>query len=53
MDLGAEICVPSFVKIGLGNQKLVTGFHRQHGDIISVLLFIYFFQNKGRRLIKV
>jgi hypothetical protein len=44
--------VPSFIEIGSGNQKLMEGggnsqTHRQHGDLISLLLF---FQNKERRL---
>jgi hypothetical protein len=39
--------VPSFIKIGSGIQKLGGGVHRQHDDIISLLLF---FRNKERRL---
>jgi hypothetical protein len=35
------MCLPSFVKIGLGIQKLIIwGIHRQHGDPINLLLFI-------------
>jgi hypothetical protein len=42
MGSGAMICVPSFIKIGSGIQKLIRGdtqTHRQHGDLISILLF--------------
>jgi hypothetical protein len=42
MGLGAMICIPSFVKIGSGVQKLIGGnsqTHRQHGDLISLLPF--------------
>jgi hypothetical protein len=45
MGLGAMIYIPSFIKIGLGTQKLMGNSltHRQHGDLISLLLL---FQNK-------
>jgi hypothetical protein len=48
MGSGAVIYVPSFIKIGSGIQKLTgrdsqTHTHRQHGDVISPLLF---FKNK-------
>jgi hypothetical protein len=40
MGSGAMIYIPSFVKIGSGIQKLIRGdTHRQHGDLISLLLF--------------
>jgi hypothetical protein len=44
------ICIPSFIKIGSGIQKLMgedpnTDTHRQEGDLISLLLF---FRNKER-----
>jgi hypothetical protein len=47
MDLDVMISIPSFIRIGSGIQKLIRGYvephtHRQHGDIISILLF---FQN--------
>jgi hypothetical protein len=40
MGSGAMICIPSFIKIGSGIQKLKGGIHghRQHGDLISLLL---------------
>jgi hypothetical protein len=47
---GAMICIPSFIKIGSGIQKLIMGdtqTHRQHGDRISLLSV---FQNKEIRL---
>jgi hypothetical protein len=40
------IYIPSLIKIGSGIQKLIEGdilTHRQHGELISQLLF---FQNK-------
>jgi hypothetical protein len=43
---GAMIYIPSFINIGSGIQKLIGGDtqkHRQHGDLISLLLF---FQNE-------
>jgi hypothetical protein len=48
------IYTPSFIKIGSGIQKLIgddtqTHKHRQHCDLISLLLF---FQNKESRLKK-
>jgi hypothetical protein len=49
MDSDAMINIPTFIKIGSGIQKLmVGGIHRQHNDLISLLLF---FQNKESRLI--
>jgi hypothetical protein len=51
MGLGAMICIPSFVKIGSGVQKLTgrdSRTHRQHVDLISLLSF--FFQSKKSRL---
>jgi hypothetical protein len=44
---GAIIYIPSFMKIGSGIQKLIRGIHRQHGDLINLLLF---FQIKENRL---
>jgi hypothetical protein len=47
MGSGTVIYVPIFIKIYSGIQKLIRGIHRhthrQHGDLISLLLF---FQNK-------
>jgi hypothetical protein len=51
MGSGAMVYIPSFLKIGSGIQKLMGGntqTHRQHGDLLSLLLF---FQNKECRLI--
>jgi hypothetical protein len=45
MDSGVTICIPSFIKIVSGIQKLRR--HRQHGDLISLLII---FQNKESRL---
>jgi hypothetical protein len=36
----------SFINIGSGIQKLIRGTHRQHGDIISLLLFFFFKMRK-------
>jgi hypothetical protein len=50
MGSGAMICIPSFIKIGSGIQKLMRGggvIHRQHGDLISLLSF---FQKQESRL---
>jgi hypothetical protein len=41
MGSGARIYIPSFTKTGSGIQKLIgvdTETHRQHGDLISLLL---------------
>jgi hypothetical protein len=55
MNYADEICsvtmiyIPSFIKIGSGFQKLIGGdsqIHRQHGDRISLILFV---QNKENR----
>jgi hypothetical protein len=46
MGSGAMIHIPSFIKIGSGIQTLIGGIHRQHGDLISLLLF---FQNRKVR----
>jgi hypothetical protein len=44
MGSGAMIYILSFIKIGSGIQKLMGGrdsqTHRQHGDLISQLLFL-------------
>jgi hypothetical protein len=37
MGSGAMICIPSFVKIGSGFQKLIRGMHR-HTDIGSIVI---------------
>jgi hypothetical protein len=51
VDSSAIIYIPSFIKIGSGIQKLRDmQTHRQYGDPISLLLFIYFFQNRESRL---
>jgi hypothetical protein len=47
IDSGAMIYVPSFIKISSGIQKFTGRGHRQHGDLISLLLF---FQNKESRI---
>jgi hypothetical protein len=42
MGSGAVICIPSFIKIGSGIEKLIGGdtqTHRQQGDLISLLSF--------------
>jgi hypothetical protein len=43
----AMIYIPTFIKIGSGIQKLIRGIHRQHGDLITLILL---FQNKESRL---
>jgi hypothetical protein len=51
MGSGGVIYVPSFIKIGLGIQKLIregTQTYRQQGDLISLLLL---FRNKESTLI--
>jgi hypothetical protein len=51
MGSGAMIYIPSFIRIGLGVKKLPqrnTKTHRQHGDLIILLSFI--FQDKESRL---
>jgi hypothetical protein len=50
MGSGAMAYIPSFIKIGSGIQKLIgldTQKHRQHGDLISLLIL---FHNMERRL---
>jgi hypothetical protein len=44
----AMIYIPGFIKIGVDIKKLIGGIQRQHGDLISQLLF---FQNEKSRLI--
>jgi hypothetical protein len=42
MGSGAMVYIPSFTEIGSGIQKLIRGdtqTHRQHCDLISLLLF--------------
>jgi hypothetical protein len=44
MGSGAMIYIPSFMKIGPGVQKLLkrdTQTHRQHDDLISILVFLF------------
>jgi hypothetical protein len=41
---GGVMHIPSFIKIGLGVQKLIRGIHTQKDDLISLF---FFFQNKG------
>jgi hypothetical protein len=41
-------CIPESIRIGSDIQKLIGGIHRQHGELISLLLFS--FQNKERGL---
>jgi hypothetical protein len=43
MGPGAMIYIPSFIKISSDIQKFDRGIYRQHGDLISLLLFL---QNK-------
>jgi hypothetical protein len=49
MGSGAVMYIPSFIKNGSGIQKSIgeIHIHRQHGDLISLLLS---FQNKESRL---
>jgi hypothetical protein len=47
MGVGAMIYIPSFIKFGLGIQKLIRMIHRQHGDHMSLPIFS---QNKESRL---
>jgi hypothetical protein len=45
MGSGPKMFTPRFVKIGSGIQKLISGdtqTHRQHGDLICLLLLAYF-----------
>jgi hypothetical protein len=46
MGSGAVICIPSFIKIGSGIQKLIGGIHRHTHTNSNVI----FFQNKERTL---
>jgi hypothetical protein len=49
MGSGAMIYIPSFIKIGSGTQKLIgeeSQAHRQHGDLISLLLFFQITQSR-------
>jgi hypothetical protein len=43
MGSGIIVYIPSFINIGSVIQKLIGRIHRQHGDLISLLLF---FQNR-------
>jgi hypothetical protein len=40
MGSGAVIYISSFIKAGSGIQMLIGGIYREHGDCISLLLFI-------------
>jgi hypothetical protein len=35
---GMVYIIPSFIKIGSIIQKLIGGIHRQHGELISLIL---------------
>jgi hypothetical protein len=37
MGSGVMIHLPSFIKTGLGIQKLIRGIHRQHGELMSLI----------------
>jgi hypothetical protein len=39
MDSGGMMYIPSFMMIGSGIRKFVTGIHRQQSDLISLLFF--------------
>jgi hypothetical protein len=39
MSSGAMIYIPSFIKTGSANQKLIWGIHRQHDNRISLPSF--------------
>jgi hypothetical protein len=46
MGIGAMIYVLSFIKICSANQTMIGGdtqAHRQHGDLISLLLYLVYF----------
>jgi hypothetical protein len=43
MGSGAVIYIPDFIEIGSGIRKLIRRIHRQHGDLISLLLFLAYF----------
>jgi hypothetical protein len=50
MSSGAIMYIPTLIKIDSGIQKLIgvhTQTHREHGDLISLLIF---FHNKKRRI---
>jgi hypothetical protein len=40
MGSGAMIYIPSFIKIGSGIQKLISGIHRQDEDLINLFNFL-------------
>jgi hypothetical protein len=58
MDSGVMMCIPSLIKTDSGIQKLMgvgvgggdSQTHRQHDDLISLLLFYFIFQNEESRL---
>jgi hypothetical protein len=50
MGTGAIIYIPSFIETGSAIQRLVGVQHRQRGDIISLLSFI--FQNTYKRRLR-
>jgi hypothetical protein len=37
---GGMIYIPSFIETGSGIQNLIGQIHRQHGDLISPLIFL-------------
>jgi hypothetical protein len=55
MGSGAIIYIPSFIKIGSGIQKLILGdtqTHRQHGDLISLLLSLTIYGKQANKTIR-
>jgi hypothetical protein len=46
---GAMIMVPSFIKIGSDIQKLLVGYHRQHGNLMSLLQFFLNMESKRKK----
>jgi hypothetical protein len=55
MGSSAMIYIPNFIKIGSGIQKLLRGIyiqtHRQHGDLISLLIFFLYKESRLRSVI--
>jgi hypothetical protein len=41
MTSGVIIHITSFIKIGSGIQKLIGGIHREYGDLITLVLFVF------------
>jgi hypothetical protein len=51
MISGAMVCITSFIKIGSSIETFIWGdtqTHRQHGDHISLVLFLFFKIRKVR-----